>query len=113
MVVICVSFVFGIALVSYQLSQTLVEKQKLDRERDKITKEMGDGTSLQRYKGLGEMNPQQLWETTMNPATRVLKRVTASDAAKANEIFDILMGAEVEPRKRFIQTHAKAATLDV
>jgi DNA gyrase subunit B len=80
---------------------------------DKINAEMGEGTSMQRYKGLGEMNAEQLWETTMNPATRVLKQVTATDGEKANEIFDILMGAEVEPRKRFIQTHAKAATLDI
>jgi DNA gyrase subunit B len=84
-----------------------------EADLDKLTKTMGDGTSMQRYKGLGEMNPEQLWETTMNPASRVLKQVTATDAAKANEIFDILMGAEVEPRKRFIQTHAAKATLDV
>ncbi len=65
------------------------------------------GVSIQRYKGLGEMNPQQLWDTTMNPAVRFMKQVTIEDAAKADEIFDILMGAEVAPRKRFIQTHAK------
>jgi len=68
---------------------------------------------VQRYKGLGEMNPEQLWETTMNPEKRILKKVTVGDAQKANEVFTMLMGEEISPRKKFIQTHAKLASLDV
>ncbi len=69
--------------------------------------------SLQRYKGLGEMNPEELWETTMNPLTRVLKRVTIEDVLDADKVFDVLMGEEVAPRKLFIQSNAKMANIDV
>lgn len=72
------------------------------------------GFNIQRYKGLGEMNPEQLWETTMDPATRVLKKINIEDAELADQTFDILMGSDVVPRKRFIQTHAKSVkNLDV
>lgn len=74
----------------------------------------GPKINVQRYKGLGEMNPEQLWETTMNPATRLMKQVTIEDAEKAAEVFDILMGSEVAPRKKYIQTHAKSVqNLDI
>jgi DNA gyrase subunit B len=68
---------------------------------------------VSRFKGLGEMNPVELWETTMNPETRVLKKITIEDSEEADRVFDMLMGTEVPPRRRFIQTHAKSANLDV
>ncbi|MDQ6846592.1 MAG: DNA topoisomerase (ATP-hydrolyzing) subunit B [Candidatus Dormibacteraeota bacterium] len=92
-----------------------VEYAFTDDERDLKGKEMGGGRiEVQRYKGLGEMNADELWDTTMDPARRVLLRVSVDDAVKADDIFDRLMGADVEPRKRFIQTHAKSVrNLDI
>ena len=75
---------------------------KASKDKEKIS-----GITIQRYKGLGEMNPEQLWETTMNPENRILRKVTIGDAKEADKIFDILMGEEVLPRKKFIQAHAK------
>jgi len=72
-----------------------------------------DIPEFQRFKGLGEMNPEDLWETTMNPETRILKRISIDDAEEADKVFDMLMGEEVPPRKRFIMSHAKTANLDV
>lgn len=87
-----------------------------EEERDVLVKEVqasGGNPLIQRYKGLGEMNPTQLWETTMDPKTRTLKQITIADAEETDRVFTMLMGEEVPPRKKFITTHAKFASLDI
>ncbi len=88
-----------------------------DEERKALIAQFGQGkdesVNTQRYKGLGEMNAEQLWETTMNPATRTLKQVTIESSAEADRVFSMLMGDEVPPRREFIETHAKYAKIDV
>ena len=85
-----------------------------DQQRDKILEEMGEGCLVQRYKGLGEMNPEQLWETTMDPTKRTIVKVTMEDAVVADEIFTICMGEKVEPRREFIEQNAQfVRNLDV
>ena len=83
-----------------------------DKERDAITEEFGKGTHVQRYKGLGEMNAHQLWETTMNPDTRILRQVNIENAAEADRIFSMLMGDDVPPRREFIEQNAHYANID-
>lgn len=88
---------------------------KDDQDKDKIlkSKKYTKEPLIQRFKGLGEMNPEQLWETTMNPSTRILKKVVIEDAEEANRMFDVLMGEEVAPRKRFIEEFSDTADLDI
>ncbi|MGB1461827.1 MAG: DNA topoisomerase (ATP-hydrolyzing) subunit B [Candidatus Thalassarchaeaceae archaeon] len=104
----------------YQLTKGRVSKYVFsDEERDSVTLELQDGNpnakiGIQRYKGLGEMNPEQLWETTMNPMTRTMLKVTVRDAEESDELFEILMGEDVPDRRSFIEKHAKEVTnLDI
>jgi DNA gyrase subunit B len=88
-----------------EIGEEVVEEDVKTKKKPKV--------SVQRYKGLGEMNAEELWETTMDPAVRILKKVTIADAADADEVFDTLMGKDVSARKRFIQSNAKEATIDI
>ncbi len=90
-----------------------VEYAYKEQEMDRLRAEFKDGYKVQRYKGLGEMDAEQLWETTMDPKRRILKRITVEDAMEADAVFSMLMGDDVEPRKVFIQDNAEYATLDL
>lgn len=95
---------------------TGVEEEEVEDEEDEKSKDKKprkDKISIQRYKGLGEMNAEELWETTMDPANRILKQVTIEDGQAADKVFDILMGTDVPSRKSFIQSNAKKATIDI
>ncbi len=84
-----------------------------EEESEEVVKKKANKFHIQRFKGLGEMNPEELWETTMDPSNRILKRVDIGDAEEANKVFDMLMGSEVPPRKSFIQSNAKLAEIDI
>lgn len=92
--------------------EIVLDEEESEEEVEVDPKKASTKLHVQRYKGLGEMNAEELWETTMDPARRILKQVSIADGAMADQVFDMLMGSEVAPRKTFIQTHAKMAELD-
>ncbi len=94
-------------------TDTSDESETTPEQEEEVAQTRTVKVSIQRYKGLGEMNPEELWETTMNPVNRVLKQVTIEDAVEANYVFDTLMGTDVGARKSFIQSNAKLAQLDI
>ena len=101
-------------LYRVQKGKNFSQYVQTEEEKDALVKKLGGKCEVGRFKGLGEMNANELWETTMNPATRRLARVTVNDAHKANDLVERLMGTEVEPRKKFIQAHARSvANLDI
>ena len=103
-------------LLSENQAQAILE-MKLSRltalEQDKIMLDFGQGASVQRYKGLGEMNAEQLWDTTMNPEYRTLRKIVVENQKRADETFSILMGDDVPPRREFIENNAVYANIDV
>lgn len=103
----------GADVVEIQEVEGSEAEETTEEEKEEEVKKKANKIHIQRYKGLGEMNPEELWETTMDPAHRIIKQVNISDAEEANKIFDILMGSEVPPRKSFIQSNAKLAEIDI
>ena len=103
-------------IVGKEVDATEIKSEDEEGETEEAEEEVkakSNKAHIQRYKGLGEMNPEELWETTMDPKNRVLKQVSIEDAEEANKVFDILMGSEVPPRKSFIQSNAKLADIDI
>ena len=104
----------GAEISEIQEVEAVAEGEGSEQSEEEVeTKAKSSKFHIQRFKGLGEMNPEELWETTMDPKNRILKRVDITDAEEANKIFDILMGSEVPPRKSFIQSNAKLAEIDI